>query len=119
MAPGRPNPGEIPNNGIDDDHNGYIDDVHGYNVADQNGDTTDAVGHGTFMAGIIAAEMNNNIGISGICQSKILPVRFYKRYGPDPGQFSASVADGARALVYSIAAGATITLGFPVVMSHA
>lgn len=99
---------EIPGNGIDDDQNGFIDDVHGFNVADQNGDTTDAVGHGTFMAGIIAAEMNNNIGISGVCQSKILPARFYKRYGPDPGQFSATVADAARSLLYSIAAGASI-----------
>lgn len=99
---------EIPGNGIDDDQNGFIDDVHGFNVADQNGDTTDAVGHGTFMAGIIAAEMNNNIGISGVCQSKILPARFYKRYGPDPGQFSATVADAARSLLYSITAGASI-----------
>ncbi|MEK6324581.1 MAG: S8 family serine peptidase [Acidobacteriota bacterium] len=99
---------EIPGNGIDDDRNGYVDDVHGFNVADQNGDTSDAVGHGTFMAGVIAAEMNNNIGISGVCQSKILPARFYKRYGPGPTQFSATVADGARALLYSIAAGASI-----------
>jgi len=102
------NPGEIPGNGIDDDHNGFIDDVHGYNVADQNGDTSDAVGHGTQMAGIIAAEMNNNIGISGVSQSKVMPVRFYKRYGPDPSQFSATVADAARSLLYSIAAGASI-----------
>ena len=102
------NPGEIAANGIDDDRNGFIDDVHGFNVADQNGDTTDAVGHGTQMAGIIAAEMNNSVGISGVCQSKILPVRFYKRTGPDKSQFSATVADAARSLVYSIAAGASI-----------
>jgi len=102
------NRGEIPGNEIDDDKNGFVDDVHGFNVADQNGDTTDAVGHGTQMAGIIAAEMNNNIGISGVCQSKILPVRFYKRYGPDPTQFSATVADAARSLLYSIVAGASI-----------
>ena len=102
------NPREIPGNGIDDDKNGFVDDVHGFNVADQNGDTTDAVGHGTQMAGVIAAEMNNGIGISGVCQSKIMPVRFYKRYGPDPTQFSATVADAARALLYSISAGASI-----------
>jgi subtilisin family serine protease len=102
------NPKEIAGNGIDDDHNGFIDDVHGFNVADQNGDTTDAVGHGTFMAGIIAAEMNNGVGISGVSQSKILPVRFYKRYGPLPEQFSATVADAARSLLYAIAAGASI-----------
>jgi len=102
------NPREIPDNGIDDDHNGFIDDVHGFNVAEQNGDTTDAEGHGTLMAGIIAAEINNGIGISGVCQSKIMPVRFYKRYGPGPQQFSASVADAARSLLYAIAAGASI-----------
>jgi subtilisin family serine protease len=102
------NPGEIPGNGIDDDHNGFIDDVHGFNVADQNGDTSDAVGHGTQMAGIIAAEMNNNTGISGVSQSKVMPVRFYKRYGADPSQFSATVADAARSLLYSISAGASI-----------
>ena len=102
------NPGEIPGNGIDDDHNGFVDDVHGFNVADQNGDTSDAVGHGTQMAGVIAAEMNNHIGISGVCQSKVMPVRFYKRYGPDPSQFSATVADAARSLLYSVAAGASI-----------
>ena len=102
------NPGEIPANGIDDDKNGFVDDVHGYNVADQNGDTSDAVGHGTQMAGIIAAEMNNEVGISGVCQSKILPVRFFTRDGPAPSDFSATVADAARSLVYSIAAGASI-----------
>lgn len=102
------NPGEIPGNLIDDDHNGYVDDVHGFNVADQNGDTSDIVGHGTQMAGVIAAGINNGIGISGVCQSKLLPVRFFKRYGPAPEQTSATVADAAKAIVYSIAAGASI-----------
>lgn len=102
------NPKEIPGNGIDDDQNGYIDDVHGFNVAEQNGDTSDAAGHGTQMAGVIAAEINNGIGISGVCQSKILPVRFFKRTGPNPAEFEATVADGARSLLYSIAAGASI-----------
>src|SRR6185436_20900036 len=60
------NPGEVPGNGVDDDHNGYIDDIHGFNIADLNWDTSDAVGHGTFMAGVIAGEMNNGIGISGV-----------------------------------------------------
>jgi subtilisin family serine protease len=99
---------EIPGNGVDDDHNGFVDDVRGFNVADQNGDVDDAFGHGTQMAGVIAAVMNNAIGIAGICQSKVMPVRFYKRYGPDPTQYSATVADAARSLLYSIAAGASI-----------
>lgn len=102
------NPREIAGNGVDDDHNGFVDDVHGFNVADSNGDVGDAFGHGTQMAGVLAAEMNNNIGITGICQSKVMPVRFYKRTGPDPTQYSATVADAARSLLYSIAAGASI-----------
>lgn len=102
------NPQEIAGNGVDDDHNGFVDDVHGFNVADQNGDVSDAFGHGTEMAGVLAAVMDNNIGITGVCQSKVMPVRFYKRYGPDPTQYSATVADAARSLLYSIAAGASI-----------
>ena len=102
------NPGEIPDNRIDDDHNGYVDDVHGYNVADQNGDISDVTGHGTQMAGIIAARLNNTVGISGVCQSKILPAKFWKRTGPSPEDFDATVADAARSLLYSIAAGASV-----------
>jgi subtilisin family serine protease len=99
---------EIPDNRIDDDRNGYIDDVQGYNLAEQNGDTSDVLGHGTQMAGIIAARMNNSVGISGVCQSKILPVKFFKRTGPFPEDVDATVADGARSLLYAIAAGASI-----------
>jgi subtilisin family serine protease len=102
------NPREIAGNGRDDDGNGYVDDVNGYNVADGNSDVSDVVGHGTEMAGIIAARTNNRAGISGMSQSKILPVRFFKRTGPGPGDINATVADAARALLYSIAAGASI-----------
>jgi subtilisin family serine protease len=102
------NPGEIPDNGIDDDKNGFVDDVHGYNVAGQNSDVTDIVGHGTQMAGLIAAEINNGIGIAGVSQSKILPVRFFKKVGHDVEDYDATVADAARSLIYSIAAGASI-----------
>ncbi len=99
---------EIPGNRINDDGNGYVDDVHGYNVADQNGDTSDVTGHGTQMSGIIAARLNNNVGISGVCQSKILPAKFWKRTGPAPDDINATVANAARSLLYSIAAGASI-----------
>lgn len=102
------NPAEIAGNGIDDDHNGYIDDVHGFNVAQNNGDTSDATGHGTEMAGVIAAEINNSIGIAGVCQSRIMPVSFYKRDGPGATQFSATISDAARSLIYAVAAGASI-----------
>ena len=63
------NKGEIPDNGIDDDGNGFVDDVHGYNFAangaiswNQGGDE----GHGTHVAGLVAAVNNNGIGISSV-----------------------------------------------------
>lgn len=59
------NPGEIAGNNIDDDNNGYIDDVNGYNFGDNTG-TIYADSHGTHVAGTIAAETNNGIGMSGI-----------------------------------------------------
>ena len=70
------NKGEIPNNGIDDDNNGYVDDVHGWNFLDGNNDLTDKQGHGSFVAGIIAAKTNNGFGMAGINPGAvIMPVR--------------------------------------------
>lgn len=60
------NKGEIPNNGIDDDNNGVIDDYHGFNAIAANGDPMDDNGHGTHCAGIIAAEGGNGIGTVGV-----------------------------------------------------
>lgn len=60
------NPGEIAGNGIDDDGNGYVDDMHGINVITGSGDPMDDNGHGTMQAGVIGAESNNGIGIAGV-----------------------------------------------------
>ncbi len=70
------NPGEIPGNGIDDDGNGYVDDYHGYDFADDNGDPIDSGEHGTHVSGTIAAVGNNGIGVIGVdYRAKIMALR--------------------------------------------
>ncbi len=53
-------------NGIDDDNNGYIDDINGWDFANNDDDPTDDHGHGTNVTGIIGANSNNNLGYSGV-----------------------------------------------------
>lgn len=66
-------------NGIDDDGNGYIDDVHGYDFGDKDPETEDGVGHGTHVAGLIGAR-HNTIGIAGVMDNvKILPLKFLNK----------------------------------------
>lgn len=60
------NAGEIPGNNIDDDMNGYIDDIHGYDFVELDGDPFPNSSHGTICAGIIGAVGNNNLGVAGI-----------------------------------------------------
>ncbi len=68
------NRAEIPNNNIDDDSNGYVDDYDGWNAYDHNG-TIPFNNHGTHVGGIAAAIGNNGIGVSGVnWNAKILPV---------------------------------------------
>ena len=76
------NPGEIPGNGIDDDGNGYVDDVHGYDFANIDGDPMDDHSHGTHVAGTIGAAADNAIGVAGVAPHvKIMRLRFLSADG--------------------------------------
>ena len=71
------NPDEIPGNGLDDDGNAYIDDVHGYDFKHEIGDHTDGWYHGTHVAGTIGAAGDNNEGVVGVNWTcKIMSLRF-------------------------------------------
>jgi predicted CXXCH cytochrome family protein len=96
----------IPN--VDDDHNGYVDDVHGWNFVDGNNNVNDDNGHGTYLAGIIAASINNHVGIAGIApNAHVLPVKVLDKNGY--GTY-ANVAEG---IIYATNMGARIIeLGF-------
>ena len=97
------NPGEIAGNGVDDDNNGFIDDVHGYDFCKNDGDPMDENGHGTHCSGTIAARGNNGIGVTGInWRCKLMACRFLDEKG------SGSVGDAIDAINYAVANGADI-----------
>ncbi len=85
------NSGEIPGDGIDNDQNGYIDDMNGWDFVDGTPDptpkfngpfVTEGIHHGTIIAGIIAAQGNNPIGVAGVSwRSKIMPLRVLNNEG--------------------------------------
>jgi subtilisin family serine protease/subtilisin-like proprotein convertase family protein len=60
------NPGEIAGDGIDNDNNGFIDDIHGINAITDSGDPMDDAGHGSHVAGTIGATANNAEGVAGV-----------------------------------------------------
>ncbi len=76
------NPREVPNNGVDDDGNGYVDDVGGWNFAYERPDPRDVHYHGTHVAGIIAARTNNGVGIAGMAGNvTIMPLGVFSPQG--------------------------------------
>lgn len=109
---------EIPRNGIDDDRNGYIDDKNGWDFSDaptlpgsgdwtvRDNDPEDETGHGTHISGIIAAKMNNGLGIAGIAPNcRLMPLRAGFKYG---GGAYLQNDDLAAAIVYAADNGAQV-----------
>ena len=90
------NPGEIAGNGIDDDHNGFVDDVYGYDFVNNDGDPMDDNSHGTHVSGTIAAMANNGVGVAGVnWSSSIMALKFLDSNG------SGYLSDAVRAINYA------------------
>jgi serine protease len=92
------NPGEIPSNGLDDDANGFVDDVHGWNAAAKNGDPFDDHRHGTHVSGTIGAVGNNGVGVVGVAWNvKLMALKFLTSSG------TGTTADAIQAIDYAVA----------------
>ncbi len=94
---------EIPGNGIDDDRNGYRDDVRGWNFITNTNNVRDDTGHGTHVSGTIAARMNNSAGVVGVAPgARIMTLKFIG--SRDQG----SVEDAVEAIYYAVNNGARV-----------
>ena len=97
------NPVEIAGNGVDDDGNGFIDDVQGWDFANNDNDPQDDHAHGTHVAGIIGAVTDNGTGIAGISwNTRIMPLKFIDTNG------IGTTANAIRAINYAVNNGARI-----------
>ena len=97
------NPGEIPDNLRDDDRNGVVDDVHGFNAVNRKGDPMDDNGHGTQVAGIIGAVGNNRKGTVGVSwEATLMPLKFLDEEG------FGSTSNGILCLEYAAENGADL-----------
>jgi subtilisin family serine protease len=97
------NPGEIPNNGLDDDGNGYVDDVFGWNFVHNNKTPADDNGHGTHVSGIVTAATDNGLGIAGTSHGAlIMPLKAADSAG------SLSLSNVIKAIDYAADNGADI-----------
>lgn len=97
------NPGEIADNGIDDDGNGFVDDVHGWNFYASSPNVGPTLSHGTNVAGLAGAATNNGIGVAGVdWNARLMPVVIFSPEG------FATDADAADAIVYACDNGARI-----------
>ncbi len=104
------NPGEIPDNGVDDDHNGFVDDYYGYDFSGDeyalpndlipDPDPTDPMGHGTHVAGIVSGVTDNALGIAGVASdAQIMTMKIF------PAAFNSVVT---QAIYYAVDNGAQV-----------
>ena len=104
------NPGEVAGNGVDDDANGFADDVRGWDFVEDDASPQDEEGHGTHVAGTVGARGGDGIGVAGTAwRTTLLPLRVL---GPDGG----SASDLISAYGYAAEAGARVvnlSLGGP------
>ena len=92
-------------NGIDDDGNGFVDDVHGWNFVANTNDLTDNHGHGTHIAGIIGAKGGNGFGISGVAPKvSLMTLKYYDPKSPGANNLKNTI----QAIRYAIKMGAKI-----------
>ena len=99
------NKDEIPNNGIDDDKNGFIDDIHGWNFVENNNNIQDSHGHGTHVSGIISAQGPPNCDIIGVAPHvKIMTLKYYEE-GADS---SYNITNTIKSIEYAVNNGADI-----------
>jgi TonB-dependent SusC/RagA subfamily outer membrane receptor len=97
------NPGEIPDNGIDDDGNGYVDDIIGWDFLEFRNTPWDYDGHGTFVSGLIAASAGNRAGIDGINpNARIMVLKALNNFGHTRAAWL------SQAIVYAVDNGARI-----------
>lgn len=97
------NPAEIAANGIDDDNNGFIDDIRGWNFAYDNADPTDDNGHGTHVAGTVASTADNAEGGAGVAfDARLMAVKGLDLFG------DGTLAGLANAVIYAVDNGADV-----------
>lgn len=98
------NPGEIAGNGLDDDGNGFIDDIHGWDFANDDSNPTDGNAHGTHCAGTIGGVGNNGIGVAGVMwTANLVALKFLSDGG------SGTTSDAIDAVNYATAMEIPIT----------
>lgn len=108
------NPGEIPDNGVDDDKNGFIDDVVGWDFAEDDNWPRGSHPHGTKVSGILAARLNNGIGIAGVANVSIMTLRWAGPLDQVLGSFYYAVDMGANVINFSAGASPTDELALAV-----